>query len=162
QRDCMKIVQHMRRDAAPLTSLGLVTSMAAVCAAGAAKAETSSQTQPSSSLGQAIFAPASPDTGTSPAHSPEVEKALAAAAARPAAPARRAVMANAAASAHAEPAPAEHGAAARGLTQQTADVHTPSDAPLAFGYPLPGHAVNSRFGLRQLSFEGRARMHDGV
>jgi murein DD-endopeptidase MepM/ murein hydrolase activator NlpD len=38
----------------------------------------------------------------------------------------------------------------------------PAGLTLTFGAPLPGHGVNSRFGLRQLSFEPRARQHDGV
>lgn len=38
----------------------------------------------------------------------------------------------------------------------------PEGPAMAFGAPLPGFTVNSRFGLRQLSFEPRARMHDGV
>jgi murein DD-endopeptidase MepM/ murein hydrolase activator NlpD len=38
----------------------------------------------------------------------------------------------------------------------------PPEPVLAFQPPLPGRAVNSRFGLRQLSFEPAARMHEGV
>jgi murein DD-endopeptidase MepM/ murein hydrolase activator NlpD len=38
----------------------------------------------------------------------------------------------------------------------------PAGLTLAFGTPLPGHGVNSHFGLRQLSFEPQARQHDGV
>ena len=45
---------------------------------------------------------------------------------------------------------------------QSAKVELESNAAVAFGFPLPGFSVNSRFGLRQLSFEPHARMHDGV
>jgi murein DD-endopeptidase MepM/ murein hydrolase activator NlpD len=38
----------------------------------------------------------------------------------------------------------------------------PAHLTLAFLTPLPGHGVNSRFGMRQLSFEPKSRMHDGV
>lgn len=33
---------------------------------------------------------------------------------------------------------------------------------IAFSAPIQGYAVNSRFGLRRLSFERRARMHEGL
>jgi murein DD-endopeptidase MepM/ murein hydrolase activator NlpD len=38
----------------------------------------------------------------------------------------------------------------------------PAAPVLAFTAPLPGFAVNSAFGLRQLSFEPAARLHAGV
>lgn len=33
---------------------------------------------------------------------------------------------------------------------------------IAFSAPIEGYSVNSRFGLRRLSFERRARMHEGL
>jgi hypothetical protein len=154
----MTIVKHMRRDAARLTTLGLAAGMAAVCAGGPCKADGigSSTLSSSSSLGQAIFAPVAPPESSQPILSPDAQKAVAAVAA--VAPARHESLASAAAPG-AEPA---HAAGGAQPWSASAKVVLSQSAPLAFGFPLPGHAVNSRFGLRQLSFEPRARMHDGV
>lgn len=45
----------------------------------------------------------------------------------------------------------------------TANVQPPEDEVLiAFEEPVPGHAVVSPFGLRQLPWEGNGRLHEGV
>jgi murein DD-endopeptidase MepM/ murein hydrolase activator NlpD len=38
----------------------------------------------------------------------------------------------------------------------------PMTRPMSFAEPVPGHAVNSKFGLRRLGGEPGARMHKGV
>lgn len=52
-------------------------------------------------------------------------------------------------------------------TMVTAPAATPALAPqdevlIAFEEPVPGHAVVSPFGLRQLPWEGNGRLHEGV
>jgi murein DD-endopeptidase MepM/ murein hydrolase activator NlpD len=57
-----------------------------------------------------------------------------------------------------QPAPA-------GLTEATpVEIETPPPPPPAFVFdtPLPGQAVNSPFGLRQLPWEENGRLHEGV
>jgi murein DD-endopeptidase MepM/ murein hydrolase activator NlpD len=145
----MKIVQHLRRDAARAAGLSLVAGLAA--AGGVAHAEGASSTVSSTapSLSQAIFAPtpASTSTGAAPLLSPQVRAEM-----------QRELAAPSVSPVSFVPAAPARAAAVGARTAFVAH----SGAGVDFGFPLPGHAVNSRFGLRQLSFEPHARMHDGV
>jgi len=42
------------------------------------------------------------------------------------------------------------------------EASVPAVHTIAFAAPIQGYSVNSRFGLRRLSFERRARMHEGL
>jgi murein DD-endopeptidase MepM/ murein hydrolase activator NlpD len=47
-------------------------------------------------------------------------------------------------------------------TSAPVEVSVPAVRTIAFAAPIQGYAVNSRFGLRRLSYERRARMHEGL
>jgi murein DD-endopeptidase MepM/ murein hydrolase activator NlpD len=145
----MKFVHNLRRDAACVAGVGLVIGLAA--GAGAARAEGADSTITTTpSLSQAIFAPAPEAAPASPAPllSPEVRAQL-----------QRELAVPTVKASFAPAAPvARSKAASEASTAAVASIAGEVD----FGFPLPGRAVNSRFGLRQLSFEPHARMHDGV
>ncbi|WP_245572028.1 M23 family metallopeptidase [Brevundimonas aveniformis] len=48
------------------------------------------------------------------------------------------------------------------MTDTVADAPTLAVRTIAFSAPVVGYQTNSRFGLRRLSFERRARMHEGL
>jgi len=48
------------------------------------------------------------------------------------------------------------------VTDTVADAPTLAVRTIAFSAPVVGYQTNSRFGLRRLSFERRARMHEGL
>jgi len=60
------------------------------------------------------------------------------------------------------------GAASPALASEAADASAPTEISpaavhtVAFSAPVEGYQTNSRFGLRRLSFERRARMHEGL
>ena len=60
------------------------------------------------------------------------------------------------------------GAAAPAMASEATDTSAPVEVSaaavrtIAFAAPIQGYGVNSRFGLRRLSYERRARMHEGL
>ena len=60
------------------------------------------------------------------------------------------------------------GAAAPAMASDATDASAPVEVSaaavrtIAFAAPIQGYGVNSRFGLRRLSYERRARMHEGL
>lgn len=150
----MKIVKHLRQDAARLAGVGVVAGLAAASSFGVAHAAEAAQPDAASTstLSRSIFASVTPAPTLSPQLSAEIDREIAARAAPPPAPA-------------AAPAPEIAKASLTHILpgRLAAAAHAEEkDGAIAFEFPLPGHAVNSRFGLRRLSFERRARMHDGV
>jgi murein DD-endopeptidase MepM/ murein hydrolase activator NlpD len=128
----MKIVKHLRPDAARLAGLGLAVGLTAVSVIDVARAQAPAAppaaaqgSAQGSTLARSLFAPVTPAT-VAPELSDQVRKAL---------------------------SPVHPASFVTGL---------PARPEFSFEVPLPGYAVNSPFGVRQLSFEPRARIHEGV
>lgn len=150
----MKIVKQLRQDAARLVGVGVMAGLSVATSFGVAHAADAAQPDAASTstLSRSIFAGVAPAPTLSPQLSAEIDHEIAARATPQPAPATAAAPEIAKASlTHILPG---HIAAATRAEDK--------DGAITFESPLPGHAVNSRFGLRQLSFEPRARMHDGV
>jgi murein DD-endopeptidase MepM/ murein hydrolase activator NlpD len=131
----MKIVEHLRLDAARLTGVGLVAGLATVSAIDVAQAG----------------APALPQqTAYAAAPTPLARNLFAPVSRVGAPPLLAGAVGQTPAQMPAQPASFTTGAPAG------------FKAAFVFGFPLPGHEVNSRFGFRQLSDESRARIHEGV
>jgi len=149
----MKIVKHLRQDAARLVGVGVAVSLSACSTVGGP--QTGAPAQPGAKVSASgpspsIFASAAPAPTLSP---PPSATPLDHAPATPAAPVQTAEAAHALAGGLSAAAGAQKSDGARDETK---------DGPIAFESPLPGYSVNSNFGLRQMSYEPHARMHEGV
>jgi murein DD-endopeptidase MepM/ murein hydrolase activator NlpD len=153
----MKITKHFRRDAARWIGVGVAVGLSATSTL--ALAQTVPPTPPAQPDATASTSPqstspwAAPASIASPQISPEFVHELETALKPAPTPVQPDPSADIAPVSLTHALPGEVSAAVSDL---------PKDAAISFQSPLPGYSVNSHFGLRQLSFEGHARMHKGV
>jgi murein DD-endopeptidase MepM/ murein hydrolase activator NlpD len=183
----MKIVKQLRQDAARLVGIGVAVGLSATSTQALARAAAPAQpdakaSSSTPSLSQSVLVTVDVTPILSPQLSAEIDDQIAKtleharAAPEPAAPEPAAPepFANLAPTAMVEVTPAQAPPELTAMATPASLTHdvpgllssagdaSSTDGAIAFEFPLPGFTVNSHFGLRQLSFERRGRMHDGV
>ena len=162
----MKIVKHLRQDAARLIGVGVAVGLSATSTLGFAQAAAPAQSDAASTstLSRSIFASVTPAPTLSPQLSAEIDHQIATSVAEaPAKPA--AAVETAPETAHISQVSLAHvlpGHVSGAVRVPPKDGTSPKDEAISFEFPLPGYSVNSRFGLRQLTYEPHARIHEGV